>query len=265
MILFSDIDRTIVHPITLLPEGASGWQSVETFEERDITCMSVRGLALLERFSQEHAFVPVTTRSSAQIARITRVVDAAADGRLICCNGARVLQNGVDDPVWKELMDAERAQAATPEEAQAALDAVFGPAGDRHWILRWCDCEATFIYAICDLERVPAGTEAAAQAALSPLGWRAWLHGKKLYALPQCVTKERAAEYLRELLGHEHAETVGAGDSEMDRGLVEWAAQGWVPANSELSRGAAFSPHVRLGEKGHIAFTEEIIGSLLGE
>jgi hydroxymethylpyrimidine pyrophosphatase-like HAD family hydrolase len=265
MILFSDLDRTIVHPISLLQPGAAQWESVEIFEERDLTCMSTQALSLLAEFSQRHAFVPVTTRSAAQVARIVRVVAAAHQDTLICCNGARILRDGIDDPTWHAVIDNDRKEAASITEVQAALDALFGEAHPEGWLERWRDCESMFLYGICDLDRTPEGVESAAQTALEPLGWRVWFHGRKLYALPQCITKERATEYLREQLGYRHEQTVGAGDSEMDRGLVEWAAQGWVPARSELAHGGGFSDSVRLGEQGHIAFTEEILRTLLQE
>lgn len=261
MILFSDLDRTIVHPIKLLAADARGWEPVERWQDRDITCMSSRSLKLLAQLSATFGFVPVTTRSVAQVMRIEPVVGLASNGWVICTNGAKILRGQAEDATWGAHIASQIVACAPPREAQATLDQLLGAAGPDRWLQRWRDCEGVFLYAMCDLSQIPDDVEFAVREALAPLDWTAYLHGRKLYAIPRCVTKHEAAAYLNDLLGNQY--TVGAGDSEMDRGLVQWADEGWVPAGSELAEVGCFPSHVRLGRQGHISFTEEMLDSLL--
>lgn len=259
MILFSDLDRTIIHPIKLLAEDATGWEPVENFDGRDITCMSLRALDLLAELADRATFVPVTTRSAEQLGRLGRVTTHAKFS--ICANGATITRDGQIDETWQEIMAQQLRAAASLEEAQAALDDLLGAAGDDHWLLRWRAADDRFLYAICDLDKTPDGVEQAARDMLEPLGWTAFLHTRKFYALPKAINKRAAAAHLRDRLQGGFA--VGAGDSEMDRDLVQWADEGWVPSGSELAAGGSFPGSVRLASGGHIAFTEEMLDSLL--
>ena len=47
--------------------------------------------------------------------------------------------------------------APRPAEATDALDAAFGPCDADGWLLRVRDCDERFIYAACELERLPDG------------------------------------------------------------------------------------------------------------
>ena len=256
MIFASDLDRTLIHPMRTAPAGA-GVRCVEVFEGREITGTTDRALALLDEVAAAAVFVPVTTRSVDQYRRLAAITSRASRWA-VCANGATLLRDGEEDREWEAAVAERLAGGGALEEASAALARAFGV---NDWLLRWRDCDGHFLYAILDLDRTPQGVEAAALAALRPVGWTAHLHGRKLYALPASLTKRAALERLEELLGDRHL--VSAGDSEMDRGLLEAATVGFCPAGSELAAGAPLPAHVRLTEGVHVAAAEEILSATL--
>lgn len=266
-VLFSDLDRTLIHPQrTAAEHGLHGADArvVEVYEGRGITTMSERSLALLGELAAEDRFVPVTTRSREQLRRIEAVFALVADGWAVCANGAYVLHRGGVDADWERALRGRLRGAARPAEVQVRLDQRFGPADEGSWLLRWRDCEQRFLYAICDLDRTPAAVQDEARDLLAPLGWTAYLHARKLYALPTAITKEAAAAHVLDRLagGGAPPSTVGAGDSAMDLGLVGWADAGWVPGCAEVvAQGLPLPPGTAIGEGRHNRAAEELLAA----
>lgn len=254
--LFTDLDRTLVHPQHTAPADGS-WINAEVWDGREITCVSRRTLSTLDALRGAGGlFVPVTTRSQAQLDRLTAV--AARADAVICANGARVLIDGADDPGWRAHIKRATINCASFEQAGQRLRRSW-PAGDG-WLLRWRDCEQLFHYAVCRPDAIPADLEANANELLAALGWTAYLHGRKLYALPTALTKEAAVRYLADRLDVDVI--VSAGDSAMDAGIVAQADIGIVPHASELHRvGVPANATVTCGE--HIRAAEEITQAAL--
>lgn len=254
MIFASDLDRTLIHPYRTLPEARRGEAPVaEIYEGRPITVCSTRTLALLDELAAVDAFVAVTTRSLHQLQRVAPIWERARRSWAICANGATLLAHGEVDREWKAVVDALCAGCAGVAEARAALHAAFG---DSDWLLRVRDCDERFLYAIVDLERLPAGAAAAAAEAMAPVGWEAVLHGRKLYLLPAGLTKLRCVEHLAERVGAERV--LAAGDSLLDAELLAAADVAWCPRDAELVAWDAVPDGVRVTAGEHIDAAEEI-------
>jgi len=178
--------------------------------------------------------------------------EIARRGWAICANGATLLDHGVPDPGWHVEVEALCGGCATPGEARDALHATLGPADPEGWLLRVRDCDARFLYAICDLDQLPAGTEAAAAEAMRPLGWAATLHGRKLYLLPAGLTKLRCVEYLGA------STLLAAGDSLLDAPLLAAADVAWCPRDAELVQAGAVPDGVRVTREANLGAAEEI-------
>lgn len=263
MILASDLDRTMIHPLRHAPEGREDeWMVAEIYEGRPITCIGHATLRLIDELDAGGLFLPVTTRSREQLLRITPI---AADARpwAVCANGGIVLRHGTPDPEWTRTVARDAAGAGTLAEVVAAVDAAVGAAAPDHWRLRERDCEALFLYSVCDLDRTPQGAEDAVRDAVAPLGWTAHLHGRKLYVLPSGLTKARAVAYVRERAGVD-GDLHGAGDSELDRCLLEIGTVGHVPRGSELDLGSRpLPPQAVVTQATGIDASEEILRAVL--
>lgn len=263
MILASDLDRTLVHPVRTLPADLrAGTVVVETLDGRPISCASRRTLALLREVAAEAELVPVTTRSREQLGRLSAITGAG--GRwAVCANGGTVLHEGVPDAGWEAAL-AVRLQAAAPlGEVRRAVARAIGPASADGWRLRERTCDGLFLYSVCRASAIPTGAAGAVRDAVGPLGWTATLSGRKLYVLPTALTKEAAIAHVRDRIG-DHRTLVAAGDSELDRGLLETADLGLVPARSELAGAPYRLPaHVVVTRARHVAAAEELLTSAL--
>lgn len=254
-LLASDLDRTLVHSAARLAEGEDA-PVVEVYKGRGITVAREATIAALAELAAAGAFVPVTTRSQEQVARITPIWAFAADGWLICSNGGTLLHHGEVDAEWAHEVDLICAESAPVAEARHFLETAFGTADDVPWIDALRAVDDHFLYAVLDLAAAPSRLAEHASEVLAPLNWHAILHGRKLYALPENVCKGQAARHLRERLGVEWM--MAAGDSLLDVELLLEADEAWVPVDAELVDQDRVPHGARVTTGGHVAAGQEI-------
>lgn len=263
VVLASDLDRTLVHASSRLAEADADAPVIEIYKGRGITVTRQATLDAIAQLAALGAFVPVTTRSREQLARITPIWAAAQDGWAICANGAILLHRGERDASWDAEVERRCADAASLAEARAAFEAELGSPETATWMPLLRDCDAHFLYCTLDLAAMPADLALRAEQVFGPLGWRGVLHGRKLYVLPNAICKGRAAAHLRERLG---APTlIAAGDSLLDVELLLEAEQRWVPADAELVALGAVPEGAQITDAGHVAAGEQIAAAALAE
>lgn len=262
VVLASDLDRTLIHPVKTVP---AGWEDeakvVEIYRERGITTASPVALAGLAELAAGGAFVPVTTRSRAQLERITDVWGLVGDGWAVCANGATILRGGVEDAEWLAEIDRRCADCASVPDARAAFEREVGSPERCAWMPLLRDCDDRFLYCTLVLADAPADLEALATQVMEPLGWRAVLHGRKLYVLPVPLCKGRAVAWLRERIGAEYV--LGAGDSALDLELVVSADEGWVPRDAELVHQDRVPPSAFVTDDVHVRAGVQIVEAAL--
>lgn len=257
VLLASDLDRTLIHPRRTVPEHLLGVAlDAEVYEGRVITTCSEVVLGHLRTLAAAGAFAPVTTRSLSQLQRIEPVWAIARDGWAVCANGATLMHGGEPDAEWSDLVRGRASACAQLEEARAELHRAVGPEDPEGWLLRVRDCDAHFLYAILDVERLPEDAARRAQEHLRAFGWVAILHGRKLYVLPEHLTKEACVAHLAERLGV--TTLVAAGDSLLDAPLLELADVRFCPADAELVTLGAVPEGARITRGRHLEGAEEI-------
>lgn len=254
-VLASDLDRTLVHSSKRLAPGEDA-PVVEIYQERGITVARDPTIAALRALADEDAFVPVTTRSREQLARITPIWAMALEGWAICTNGATLLHRGEVDRTWKKEVDRICDDSASVAEARQLLELEIGSPSTVDWMPLLRDCDQRFLYCTLDLEQAPDDLEEAATAVLEPFGWHSILHGRKLYSLPHGVCKGRAARHLRERLQVD--ELMAAGDSALDIELLLAAEHRWCPIDAELVELDRVPEGTRLTAEGHVGAGQEI-------
>lgn len=262
-ILASDLDRTLVHAASRLAAADADAPVIEIYKGRGITVTRQATLDAIAQLAALGAFVPVTTRSREQLARITPIWAAAQDGWAVCANGAILLHRGERDAAWDAEVARGCAEAASLAEARAIFERELGSPETVDWMPLLRDCDGHFLYCTLDLAAMPADLEPRAQQCFAPLGWRAVLHGRKLYVLPNAICKGRAAAHLRERLGAE--QLIAAGDSLLDLELLLEAEQRWVPADAELVELGAVPAGAQLTDAGHVGAGEQIAAAALAQ
>ena len=257
LLVSCDLDRTLIYSrdAMALGEPVGDPLCVEVYEGKDTSFISPRALKLLVELSQGAVFVPTTTRTTTQYHRVS-FPDVRVD-YAITTNGAALLVRGEPCPEWAADLRVRLADSASYDEAQGRLL----PLLDRPWTTKVRNADGHFTYAVFrPTEADPAWFEEL-QVAAAALNWVLSVQGRKAYLIPTALTKEAA---LAEIVRRVGATTVAAaGDSLLDRGLLELAHVAIRPAHGELhDQGWSRDGLVVTGRSGGWA-AEEIVERFL--
>jgi len=263
VLVASDLDRTLIYSaaalqLTMMDALAPRLLCVEVYESRPLSYLTETAAGLLAQVAAESVFVPTTTRTREQYGRIH--LPGPAPEFAICANGGHILVDGESDPDWQRQVAARLAdECATLAEVRAHLVAAADPA----WLLKERVAEDLFAYLVVDRTLLPEGWVKELGEWAEPHGWTVSLQGRKIYAVPQPLTKSAA---LREVARRTRAtRTLAAGDSLLDADLLLAADRGWRPGHGELADSGWSAANVDvLPEKG-VAAGEEILRRLLGD
>ncbi|KAB8170835.1 HAD family hydrolase [Streptomyces sp. 3MP-14] len=259
----SDLDRTLIYSanaleLTCADRDAPRLLAVETYRGRPQSFVTEAAAALLARLAAHPAavFVPTTTRTREQYLRVR--LPGPAPRYAICANGGHLLVDGVSDPDWHRAVTRRLAAECAP------LDAIRGrvrATADPEWLLRDRVAEDLFAYLVVDRERLPDAWPKALAEWAAPRGWTVSLQGRKLYVVPEPLTKSAAVAEVARRAGTERV--LSAGDSLLDRDLLLAADAAWRPGHGELATSGWTAPHVTgLDERG-VSCGESILRALL--
>jgi hydroxymethylpyrimidine pyrophosphatase-like HAD family hydrolase len=228
MLFASDLDRTLIYSAKamLLGEPVADPACIERHHEHESSFISPIALRGLAELSHQHPFVPTTTRTSSQYQRIH--FQGVRIRHAITTNGGSLLVDGVRCRDWDDEVEKRLAASAPYGEAEQALADAFS----RPWVRKIRNAEDRFTYTVFERKHVePAWFDELDEIARG-LGWSVSVQGRKAYVVPDSLTKEAA---LAEVVRRVGATTVAAaGDSLLDRGLLEYADVAIRPAHGEL-------------------------------
>ncbi|WP_018654978.1 hypothetical protein [Actinomadura flavalba] len=230
VLVCSDLDRTLIYSANALgltgPDAAAPrLLCVETYRNAPLSYVLEDAAAELEALADETVFVPVTTRTPEQYARVHLL--RRPPRYAICANGGHLLVDGADDPGWSAAVRSAAAEGAAP---LAEIAERMAAAGD--FVLSRRTAADLFAYAVVDRAALPDGWLADLTGWCAERNWRTSLQGRKVYCLPAGLTKAAAA---REVAARTGATTLlAAGDSLLDRDLLEAADHAVRPAHGEL-------------------------------
>lgn len=238
----SDLDRTLIYSANALRLGAPVTDPVcvEWYQDREQSFLTARALDGLVRLSERVAFVPVTTRTVRQYQRIG--FPGVHLRYAVTSNGGVLLVDGEPCGDWAATVAGRLAEVTGYDEAGWLL----APLLERPWIREVRDADRYFRYLLLH-DDVPVDWLGEVAAAADAIGWVSSHQGRKLYLIPRTLTKQDA---VAEVVARVGADLVlAAGDSLLDRGLLEFADrairpahgeladQGWQPAGVEVTRG----------------------------
>jgi hypothetical protein len=255
VVITTDLDQTLIFSprATTRLGGDLPTKVVETLDGHTVSEMALDAIAALDSLGEHVELVPTTTRTPRQLARISlpRV------GRYqIAANGGVVLVDGAPDQGWAQRLERARAQSAPLSEAHLILDRLGEPA----WLLRRYDALGLFTYAIVAPDELAPEQVDAIEAQCGEIGWQLSLQGRKLYLLPAGLTKQAATEHVLERITDElgcRPRHFAAGDTGLDRPMLEAAELAWIPRDSDLDRRGGCSDHVTVTTgPGHLAARE---------
>ncbi|WP_336672046.1 HAD family hydrolase [Tsukamurella sp. USMM236] len=256
----SDLDRTLI-----FSEAAAGPAfatsdpvCVEIYRDAPLSYMAPAAHAGLAALAAATPVVPTTTRTPEQYLRVQ--LPGAPFRFAICSNGGEILVDGAPDPQWQtHIRGLLAALPADLDRIAAQLETRLAP----EWGARLRLVPGLFAYVVSEV-RVPAEVVDEWRAYCAPLGWSISQQGRKLYTIPEPVTKSRAALEVRRRLEEAGALEPGApwlaaGDGALDADLLEAADAAIRPRHGELEELGFALPHLTLTEGAGIAAGAEIV------
>ncbi|WP_419875272.1 HAD family hydrolase [Candidatus Pristimantibacillus sp. PTI5] len=259
MIFASDLDQTLIYSVRSKGETAiEDMVPVELYEGRHISYMTKPAIQKLQELTGLARFVPVTTRIPEQFNRIFGIKEQFRPEYVIVSNGGTVLVNGQIDREWHSLVrEAVKRHCA---ESSAIAD-LFAKISSSHWVKSNDLCDELFYSIVVDRENLPHESLEELKLQLASHGWSYSLQGRKIYLVPEKVSKGAAIQYVKEKL--ESTFVYAAGDSLLDESLLLAADYAISPVHGELGRFYSEHPHIQFTKaKGALA-SEELLDSIL--
>ncbi|WP_394121545.1 hypothetical protein [Planococcus donghaensis] len=255
----SDLDQTLIYSRNSMGMDVAEDElvEVERYEGKPLSFMTQSSQSALWAINEKAFFLPVTTRTQAQYERVTGIFKGRQAPRFaVISNGAVILENGEPIKEWSEEI---RRQCVSRKTIITELL----PEIERHfsedWVLKVREADNWFVYLIVDRARFPEDKLDFYTAAFKKLGWGMSLQGRKLYFMPESITKAGAMEYVKERLGATYV--VAAGDSLLDLDLLESADYSMLASHGEAVKSAVpVSGHIHRTAEHGIKVGEEILG-----
>jgi hypothetical protein len=248
-----DLDRTLIYSPKARHLGAddSPVICVEVHNGKPASFMTVAAGRALEALAASGVFVPVTTRT---VEQYRRVLLPGPDPRFaITTNGGVLLVEGRPDADWTRRVTRRLA-------ANVPMQEVWDHAGDvcrPEFTDKLRNASGLFCYAVVHPHRVPPSFLADVSAWAAERGWRTSLQGKKLYWVPEGLTKSAAVAEVAARTGCRRV--LAAGDSLLDVDLLLGADLAIHPRHGELYEQGWSAPTATTTAASGILAGEQIV------
>lgn len=241
-LIATDLDRTLIYSaaslaLTTPDDQAPRLLCVEVHEGRPLSFVTEHAAALIEELASTTVLVPVTTRTREQYRRVH--LPGPPPAYAVCANGGHLLVDGRTDRDWHTRV--RRAVTAGCAPRTEVLDHLLR-AADPGWLRKVRTAEDLFVYLVVDRDALPGDWLAEQQEWAAPRGWTVSLQGRKIYAVPDPLTKSAALAEVVRRTGV--VRVLAAGDSLLDTDLLLAADQAWRPGHGELADRGWTAEHV---------------------
>ncbi|OCT16674.1 hypothetical protein A8709_08350 [Paenibacillus pectinilyticus] len=248
MIYASDLDQTLIY--SQPPERAEllgeRIMIAELIDGKVRSYMSASTYERLQALMNELIFIPVTTRTIEQYRRIHLISQMLKPKYAVTSNGGNVLVDGQVDVEWRDFVRSRVRETSTPvEDILPVMQDVL----HQDWVISSSWCDELFFSHIVERDRMPLKEMNDLSAQLQGRGWRTSIQGRKVYIVPEAVSKGGAVSHLQKVLGGR--KIVASGDSLLDQSLLDVADFAIAPGHGELFR------QEQMGQSGNYRFTEE--------
>jgi hypothetical protein len=253
MLVATDLDRTMIYSKRARTLGVDDDPSVcvEIHDGKPASYMTVAAAEQFTSLSATATVVAVTTRILEQYRRV--LLPGPPPKYAITTNGAVLLVDGQPDPSWTRAV--ERTLVGT-----FPLEDVWDQAGHichPEFTDKIRNASGMFVYAVVRPSRLPSGFVEDVSGWAAERGWRTSLQGRKLYWVPERLTKSAAVTEVAARAGCEVV--LAAGDSLLDVDLLLGADRGIHPRHGELHEQGWSAPTVSSTEASGILAGEEIV------
>ena len=259
MIFASDLDSTLIYSsrhCTLIKEEKL--TAVDFYNNCNSSFITKSMQDKLKHINESMLFIPVTTRSKEQYARMKYFYDIINPKYAVVANGGIILRYGKELKAWSDISWV-KINDATSIKAMINLCSFFL---ESDFVKSYKTCEDLFIYSIIDEDKL-ANTFLNDELAIdyfqtlrvfcSKHNYSLSKQGKKVYIVPNCINKYDPIKYIMEL---EHINTfIAAGDSLLDYPMIQGSNYAVVPSHGELLRNI---PSTKLSDNVFVTKTSGI-------
>lgn len=256
VLVVSDLDRTLIYSASALQlpcadEDAPNLVCVEMLDGRPHSFLTLSAARRLSDIAATASFVPTTTRTMAQYRRV-RFPDVEPT-YAITSNGGNILLDGRPDEDWHQSTASAIADCdVTLTEVRAELKR----RTQEDWALKRRVGDDLFCYLVVEPTKMPDGFIESWTAWCSNRGWRVSVQGRKIYAIPNPLTKERAMLAVARRMGAQHI--IAAGDGALDAGFLAAADAGIRPPHGELAAVGWQHPGVEVSTRPGVLAADDI-------
>ena len=223
MVFAFDLDRTMIFSKAALDGCLENTVCIEYKGDEDISYMSVDGLLSVIKLANAKNItcIPTTTRSMEQFKRVKPFTSFEW---VITTNGGVILHNGKVYEPWDVVVKSYLT------DCYSILEQAIEDVKDKDFVLREPKIvDETFVFFTTDDKE---SCSSFLDAYLEGTNLNYTIQGRKVYIIPNGVSKESAIEYLVSFLGE--AELVTAGDGKLDKGMLSLGLCGYIPEGSEV-------------------------------
>jgi hypothetical protein len=249
----TDLDRTLIYSTKASQLGGQKPPvvCVEVHDGKQASFMTEAAAQAIVPLAAACTLVPVTTRVPAQFERVT--LPGPAPKYAIAGNGGMLYVDGVLDRTWSAAVARELARGFPLADVWEQAGHVCRP----EWTVKLRNAAELFCYAVVHPNRLPEGFVSDLSGWAAERGWRISLQGRKLYWVPDALTKSAAvAEIARRA---DAGLVLAAGDSLLDTDLLLAADLGIHPRHGELYDTGWSAPNVIQTTAAGVCAGEQII------
>jgi hypothetical protein len=252
-LIASDLDRTLIYSAKARALGPDDRASVcvELHDGKPASFMTADAAAGLAALATLATVVPVTTRVVEQYRRVR--LPGPPPRFAVSANGGVLLVDGVPDRAWTRHVARELRHSHPLDEVWEHVGHVCHP----DFTVKLRNADRLFCYAVVRPSRLPSGFLADVSAWAAERGWRTSHQGRKLYWVPERLTKSAAVAEIAARTGVDRV--LAAGDSLLDVDLLLGADLGIHPAHGELHDRGWSAPTVTTTAASGIVAGEQIV------
>jgi hydroxymethylpyrimidine pyrophosphatase-like HAD family hydrolase len=248
-----DLDRTLIYSRRARHLGPDNVPTtcVEIHDGKQASFMTSAAARALAELAATGLFVPVTTRTTEQYRRV--LLPGRTPRFAVTTNGGVLLVDGRPDPTWTQQVTRVLSETVPVREIWEHAGFVCRP----EFTDKLRNASGMFCYAVVHPSRLPSGFLADVSGWAAERGWRTSLQGRKLYWVPECLTKAAA---VAEVAARGDCDRVlAAGDSLLDVDLLLGADLGVHPRHGELYEQGWCAPRVTVTAASGIVAGEQIV------
>lgn len=231
MFFISDLDYTLIYSLNALKklngEVVPSLHCVEEYPNEGFSFLTEKAYKYCQLLINKDLFIPATTRTINQYNRLTLSTRENLPWA-IAYNGAVILRNGFIEKAWDNYIREELKNSLDFENMEEKLL----PYLNAPWLIQLKKVGTWFFYFIVDLDKVTEKIIESLDHLSKKNNWVFSIQGRKLYFIPKCIDKGKAASYIVNI--SHTSKYIAAGDSLLDKNLIYNSYIGYIPTHGEL-------------------------------